>query len=235
MILAADITTETTELVLVDASGSPIRSGAYRTREHGSVVAMLRTFLRAHRVDVESAGIAVSTDAERIVGPVLAHELAEILELPRVVVSSRIEAVCHSLDRLCATDLRVLVAGQRPAFGNRTVLLADEQVEEGVVWRGQVETRHGEHVDDPMSLGARAGLLAVTTYAAGGLYLAGSAVRKVLAGDMRGFLRAYAAATYVDGPERFPVRLVETDRAVLLGAAVTAGAPLVAEIEARAA
>jgi hypothetical protein len=88
MILAADIGAATSHLALFDSDdGRLLRVETYSTRAH-SVAELVARFLRTvPNARVDSACIGLHTSS-----PVYAHELAEVFDIPAVVVVDGLEA-----------------------------------------------------------------------------------------------------------------------------------------------
>jgi predicted NBD/HSP70 family sugar kinase len=103
MILAVDIGATTSHLALFDSDGARLlRVATYRTRAHDGFAALIERFLSTvPEPRVESACVDVSCP-----GPVYAHELAEVFEIPAVVVVDGFEAHVHRL-----RDLARIAAG----------------------------------------------------------------------------------------------------------------------------
>ena len=94
MILAAEIGPTTSHVALFDRSGNRlIRVESYRTLEHDGVAGVLQRFLGSMPVArLDAAGIGVTATLTAY-----AHELAEVFELPFVVVVDGLEAHVHHL------------------------------------------------------------------------------------------------------------------------------------------
>jgi predicted NBD/HSP70 family sugar kinase len=105
MILAADIGATTSHLALFSSDGSLLRVESYRTREHDRVAELVARFLRtipgAH---IDSACVGVT-----VPWAVYAHELAEVFEIPAVVVVDGLEARVHRLRDLARIAAERLV------------------------------------------------------------------------------------------------------------------------------
>ncbi len=110
MILAADIGPTTAHVALFDVSGRRLlRVESFRTGEHESVAALLaRFFDTASSPQVEAAAVGVSFPL-----PVFAHELAEVFEIPTVVVLDGLEAGVHRLRDLARLGAERLVSAPR--------------------------------------------------------------------------------------------------------------------------
>jgi glucokinase len=94
MILAAEIGPTTSHVALFDRSGNRlIRVESYRTLEYDGVAGVLQRFLGSMpvaRLDAAGIGVTASWTA-------YAHELAEVIEIPLVVVVDGLEAHVHHL------------------------------------------------------------------------------------------------------------------------------------------
>jgi hypothetical protein len=113
MILAAEIGPTTAHVALFDRSGYRlIRVETVRTLEHEGVAGVLQSFLGsmpAPRLDAACVGVTVDWRA-------YAHELAEVFEIPLVVVIDGLEAhVLHLRDlaRLAAEGLATPTPDQK--------------------------------------------------------------------------------------------------------------------------
>lgn len=106
MILAGDIGGTCAHLALFDSSGTRLlRVETYNTGADDSVAELVERFLGSMpRIDSACFGVGAGR-------PVYAHELAEVFEIPMVVVVDGLEASVHRLrdlaaiaaDRLAAT------------------------------------------------------------------------------------------------------------------------------------
>jgi pantothenate kinase type III len=107
MILAADIGPTTAHVALFDQSGYRlIRVETFRTLEHDGVAGLLQSFLGSlpvARLDVACVGVTVDWTA-------YAHELAEVFEIPLVVVVDGLEAHVHHLRDLARLGAEGLAA-----------------------------------------------------------------------------------------------------------------------------
>jgi glucokinase len=94
MILVAEIGPTSSHVALFDRSGNRlIRVESYRTLEHDGVAAVLARFLGSMPVAlIDAACVGVTAD-----WTTYAHELAEVFELPAVVVVDGLEAHVHHL------------------------------------------------------------------------------------------------------------------------------------------
>ena len=94
MVLAADIGPTTARVALFDSSGRRLlRVETFRTLEHDSVAELVASFLRTvpdGRIDSACIGVRISS-------PVYAHELAEVFDIPAVVVVDGLDAHVHRL------------------------------------------------------------------------------------------------------------------------------------------
>ena len=119
MILAAEIGPTTSHAALFDRSGNRvIRVESYRTLEHDGVAGVLQRFLGSMpvaRLDAAGIGVTVSWTA-------YAHELAEVFELPLVVVVDGLEAHVHHLSdlaRLAADGIATAPTADRKVVFSR--------------------------------------------------------------------------------------------------------------------
>ena len=94
MILVAEIGPTSSHAALFDRSGNRlIRVESYRTLEHDGVAAVLGRFLGSMPVpNIDAACVGVT-----VPWTTYAHELAEVFELPVVVVVDGLEAHVHHL------------------------------------------------------------------------------------------------------------------------------------------
>ena len=83
IILVADIGATTSHLAVFDSSdGRLLRVQCFRTREHHGVAELVARFLRTMPgARIDSARVVLN-----VPWPVYAHELAEVFEIPSVVV-----------------------------------------------------------------------------------------------------------------------------------------------------
>ena len=111
MILAADIDGACAHLALFDSSGTRLfRVETYATGPGDSVPALVERFLGsmpAPRIDSACFGVGLGW-------AVYAHELAEVFELPVVVVVDGLEASVHRLRDLAAIAADRLALAPQP-------------------------------------------------------------------------------------------------------------------------
>jgi glucokinase len=158
MILAGDIGGTKTRLALFDRGLRPRIRQTYRTRDHARLYDLAADFLDTTGCDVSAACFAVAgaVSGGAFAGPnlpwtVRAHELAEALELPSVVVVNDVEANARGIESLGPNDFAVLNEGDPFARGNRAVVSAGTGLgEAGLWWNGARYTAiasEGGHVD----------------------------------------------------------------------------------------
>ncbi len=111
MILAADIGATTAHLALFDSSGKRLlRVETYRTGEHNSVGELVSRFLDSMPAGpIDSACFGVS-----LPWAVYAHELAEVFEIPIVVVVDGVEASVQRLRDLARIAAERLALTPQP-------------------------------------------------------------------------------------------------------------------------
>jgi hypothetical protein len=111
MIVAAEIGPTTSHVALFDRSGYRlIRVESYRTLEHDGVAGVLQRFLGSMPVArLDAACVGVTTD-----WTAYAHELAEVFEIPLVVVVDGLEAHVHHLRDLARLAAEGIAAAPTP-------------------------------------------------------------------------------------------------------------------------
>jgi glucokinase len=111
VILAADIGGTSAHLALFDSSGTRLlRVETYNTGADDSVAELVGRFLGsmpAPRIDSACFGVGSGR-------PVYAHELAEVFEIPMVVVVDGLEASVHRLRDLAAIAVDRLALTPQP-------------------------------------------------------------------------------------------------------------------------
>jgi glucokinase len=158
MILAGDIGGTKTRLALFDRGLRPRIRQTFRTHDHASLYHLVADFLDSTACDVSVACFAVAGTVTNgtFVGPnipwsVHAHELAESLELPSVVVVNDVEANARGIESLGPNDFAVLNEGDPFARGNRAVVSAGTGLgEAGLYWNGaryHAVASEGGHAD----------------------------------------------------------------------------------------
>jgi glucokinase len=158
MILAGDIGGTKTRLALFDRGLRPRIRHTYRTRDYADLYDLVAEFLDSTAGDVSGAcfAIAGAVKGDAFAGPnlpwtVRAHELAEALELPSVVLVNDVEANARGIESLTPNEFAVLNEGDPFARGNRAVISAGTGLgEAGLYWNGARYTAiasEGGHAD----------------------------------------------------------------------------------------
>jgi glucokinase len=145
MILAGDIGGTKAHLGLfTDDGGGPLRSATYRSADFDDPTALVGAFLSDNSAEIRYAcfGVAAPVGDGAVASinlpwPVYAHELAEVLCLPGVLVINDLEANAHGIAALGPGDFGVLSQGNPQASGNAAVIAAGTGLgEAGLYWDG---------------------------------------------------------------------------------------------------
>jgi glucokinase len=159
MILAGDIGATKTNLAVFDSDpGQPRRLETYRSSDHESLMAIVRSFLAEHPVEVDAACFGIAgpvQDGEvakiNLAWPVSSLELAAELGLAQVGLINDLEANAWGIAALAPDDFAVLNAGDPEALGNQAVIAAGTGLgEAGLYWDGErhrVFASEGGHAD----------------------------------------------------------------------------------------
>jgi glucokinase len=161
MILAGDIGGTKTNLAFFEVQGRrlmPVAGETFASREHASLDDIVRRFVSAHALPIDSACFGVAgpikhgrSEAVNLPWVVEARQLASDLGLATVALLNDLEANAYGIAALAPEDFVVLNAGAPDAEGNAAVIAAGTGLgEAGLYWDGKQHrpfASEGGHAD----------------------------------------------------------------------------------------
>jgi glucokinase len=161
MILAGDIGGTKTNLAFFEVQGRGlmlVAEGTFASREHSSLDDLVRRFVSAHALPVDSACFGVAgpvkhgrCEAVNLPWVVDARQLASELGIATVALLNDLEANAYGIAALAPEDFVVLNAGAPDAEGNAVVIAAGTGLgEAGLYWDGKQHrpfASEGGHAD----------------------------------------------------------------------------------------